>query len=69
MDKTFLPQKNDPPDGQNSVDGGENSADGIQVSIYPNQDEINIADGGEFMDDAIRMKDQPFGETTAKGKE
>ena len=41
-------------------------SEGIQESIYPDQHEINITDGGEFLDDAIRMKDQPFGETTLK---
>jgi hypothetical protein len=30
-------------------------------SIYPYQHEVNITDGGEFLDDAIRMEDQPFG--------
>jgi hypothetical protein len=42
---------------------------GIPESIYPDHHEINITDGGEFLDDAIRMKDQPFGETTEKEKE
>jgi len=45
------------------------SSEGIRESIYPNHREINITDGGEFLDDAIRMKDQPFGETTGKEKE
>ena len=43
--------------------------EGIQESIYPSQHEINITDGGEFLDDAIRMKDQPLGKTTAKENE
>ena len=38
--------------------------DGSQDSIYPDNHEENIADGSEFLDDAIRMKDQPFEETT-----
>ena len=37
--------------------------------IDPYQHEINITDGGEFLDDAIRMKDQPFGDTTVKENE
>ena len=41
-------------------------AEGIQESIYPDLHEINITDGGEFLDDGIRMKDQPFGEQTEK---
>jgi hypothetical protein len=41
-------------------------AEGIQETIYPDHHEINITDGGEFLDDAIRMKDQPFGEPTVK---
>ncbi|HTE23919.1 hypothetical protein [Flavitalea sp.] len=43
--------------------------EGIQESIYPDQHEINITDGGEFLDDGIRMKDQPYGETTVKENE
>jgi hypothetical protein len=43
-------------------------SEGIQESIYPYQHEINITDGCEFLDDAIRMKDQPFGETTVQEK-
>ncbi len=37
-------------------------SEGIQESTLPDQHEINITDGGEFLDDGIRMKDQPFGE-------
>ena len=35
----------------------------IQKNTYPYQHEVNITDGGEFLDDAIRRKDQPLGET------
>ena len=35
-------------------------------SIFPFRREENITDGGEFLDDAIRMKDQPFGDTDKK---
>ena len=45
------------------------SSEEVQKSIYPSQHEINITDGGEFLDDAIRMKDQPLGKTTAKENE
>ena len=34
----------------------------VQESIYPGYREVNITDGGEFLDDAIRMKDQPLEE-------
>ena len=37
------------------------SEEDIHESIYPCQHEVNITDGGEFLDDAIRMEDQPFG--------
>ena len=53
------PQKGDP--GNDHI-----SEEEIQESIYPYHHEVNITDGGEFLDDAIRMKDQPLGET-AKG--
>lgn len=42
---------------------------GIQESIYPHHIELNIIDGGEFLDDAIRMKDQPLGEAAMKEAE
>ena len=41
----------------------------IQESIHLNQNEINITEGSEFLDDALRMKDQPLGETTVKENE
>jgi hypothetical protein len=56
MDTIFLSKKKDP--------GNERGLpEGIQESIYPYHHEVNITDGGEFLDDAIRMKDQPLGET------
>jgi hypothetical protein len=30
---------------------------------------VNTSDGSEFLDDSIRMKDQPLGETNTKEKE
>jgi hypothetical protein len=56
MNTILSPQKMDP--GINLI-----SEEEIQESIYPYHHEVNITDGGEFLDDAIRMKDQPFGET------
>lgn len=44
-------------------------SEGIQEGIHPYQHEINITEGGEFLDDAIRMKEQPFEETTVKKNE
>ncbi len=44
----------------------ENSSEDIQKSIYPFLHEINITDGGEFLDDLIRMNEQPLGETMLK---
>ena len=57
MNTIIAPQKEDPGDSKIS-------SDGIQESIYPFRHEINITDGGEFLDDAIRMTDQPLGKTT-----
>jgi hypothetical protein len=55
MNAISSPQKGDPGYGRTSEEG-------IQESIYPNHHEVNITDGGEFLDDAIRMKDQLLGE-------
>lgn len=56
MDTIFLSKKKDP--------GSERAIpEGIQESIYPYYRETNITDGSEFLDDAIRMHDQPLGET------
>jgi hypothetical protein len=57
---TFSP----PPKGDSNIE--VTPLPGIQESIYPPQHEINVTDGGEFLDDAIRMKDQPLGETTLR---
>jgi hypothetical protein len=37
--------------------------------VHPFPHEVNITDGGEFLDDGIRMKDQPFEEHSVKTKE
>jgi hypothetical protein len=55
----FSPQKGNP--GNKHVSGEE-----IQEGIYPNHQEENVTDGDEFLDDAIRMKDQPLDETDSK---
>jgi hypothetical protein len=57
---------NTDPSSQKENAGNEKPSEEIQESIYPDQFEINITDGGEFLDDAIRMKDQPLEETNAK---
>jgi len=45
------------------------SSGGIQESIYPYHHDVNITDGGEFLDDTLRMKEQPLGETTVEENE
>jgi hypothetical protein len=58
---------NNNPIPQKEYPGKEQTvSEGVQESIYPHQYELNIADGGEFLDDGIRMKDQPFQEKPAK---
>ena len=61
MSTVISPQKGDPGNAHTSEEE-------IQESIYPYH-EVNITDGGEFLDDAIRVKDQPLGETNTKEKE
>jgi len=54
------PYKGDPKNDQASEQG-------IEESIPPNHHEINITEGGEFLDDAIRLEDdQPIEETVKK---
>ena len=57
MNTILLAQNGDPNNRQISLEE-------IQENIHPDPDEINATDGGEFLDDAIRMKDQPFEETS-----
>jgi hypothetical protein len=57
MTSKLSPQKGAPGDEKTS-------SESIQANIYPYQYEINIADGSEFLDDAIRMKDQPLEESS-----
>jgi hypothetical protein len=49
----FFLQKQDPGSPQKNKE-----------EVIPYEHEANIADGGEFLDDGIRMKDQPFGVPT-----
>jgi len=49
--------------------GNNKPSEELQESIYPYQHEINITDGGEFLDDGIRMTDQTFGESNMKENE
>lgn len=51
---------------QDDPDNKQPSAEGIQESIYSFYHEVNITDGGEFLDDAIRMTDQPLANTTVR---
>jgi hypothetical protein len=53
MNKIFFHEKSDP--GNN-----RHSNEEVQESIYPNHHELNITDGGEFLDDGTRMKEQPL---------
>jgi hypothetical protein len=57
MNMFLFSQKDDPGNGHVSLEEE-------QESIYPDQHEVNITEGSEFMDDAIRMKEQPLGQTT-----
>jgi hypothetical protein len=59
MDAIFSPQKRE--------QGNEPASDeGIEKSIPSLYHEINITEGGEFLDDALRMKDQPLEEPNEK---
>ena len=53
MNTILPPQHGDPGNGR--ISGEE-----MQESINPEHHEVNIADGAEFLDDGIRMKDQPL---------
>ena len=46
-----------------------NQVNGLQESINPLHHEANITDGGEFLDDNIRMKDQPLETSTEENQE
>ena len=40
---------------------GPTPSEEISEPLYPYEHDINTSDGSEFLDDAIRMKDQPLG--------
>ena len=46
-----------------SFDPHQRPAEGKQESIYPDAQQTNTTDGGEFLDDNIRTTEEPFGET------
>ncbi|HET6993941.1 MAG TPA: hypothetical protein VFI06_03115 [Chitinophagaceae bacterium] len=62
MNSIPFPRKDDHGGGQHSE---EESKENFLVSYH----ERNITDGGEFLDDALRMKDQPLDEATVKKDE
>ena len=42
---------------------GPTPSEEIPEPLYTYEHDVNTNDGSEFLDDAIRMKDQPFEET------
>jgi hypothetical protein len=57
MNTIHFPKRKDPAE--------EQAAEETRESIISWQHEVNTNEGSEFLDDAIRTKDQPLGETTA----
>jgi hypothetical protein len=61
----------DPSQKESNVHHG--SSEELQESIYPVQyphhHEFNQSAGSEFLDEALRMKEQPFGETNSNDNE
>lgn len=55
--------KNIPSSPKDHTDSHETS-DNHQEVAPPYPHEMNIADGGEFLDDGIRSKEQPYNKTT-----
>ena len=55
MNTISSPQKGEPANDRVSEEGTEKS-------ILPHYHEVNITEGGEFLDDGLRMKDQPLEE-------
>jgi len=41
---------------------GPTPSEEIPEPLYPYEHDENTSDGGEFLDDSLRMKDQPLGE-------
>jgi len=50
MDTISSPKKGDPGNDRTSEEG-------MEESIHPHHHEVNITEGAEFLDDAIRMED------------
>lgn len=55
MKTIYFPPAEDPGDARNAEKGADRS---IDPYLY----ETNLSEGSEFLDDAIRMHDQPFEE-------
>jgi hypothetical protein len=48
---------------------GPNPSEEIPDLLHPFEHDVNTSEGGEFLDDALRMKDQPLGETNTNENE
>ena len=48
---------------------GPTPSDEIPEPLYPYEHDVSSSDGGEFLDDSLRMTDQPLGEVTKKENE
>ena len=59
----FLFPKKQPGENKSSPDNNDGN------KPVPYEHEEHIADGGEFLDDGIRMKEQPFKPTEKKEEE
>lgn len=62
MNRNFFPPNADPDKDLVSLN------EALQ-NVEPDQHDIHIADGGEFLDDALRMKEQPLEEVALKKDE
>ena len=56
----------DPSINKGDLNIGPTSLGDAEKSIQPVYHETNITEGSEFLDDAIRMKDQPLEEPSTK---
>ncbi len=63
----LLPGKERP----NKIDPGKGPTPSEEIPdlLQPYEHDVNTGEGGEFMDDALRMKDQPLGETDTQESE
>jgi hypothetical protein len=62
MNTIISPHKGEPGNAQPSPEKNEEHA-------HPYPHEVNLMEGSEFLDDAIRMKEQPLEETKEKKEE